>query len=711
MATEQCYEAFISYAHADRKWAQWLHRALETYRVPGRMVGKPSPRGPVPARLRPLFCDREDLSAAGELGSTLTQALAESNALIVVCSPAAAASHWVNEEVLAFKRLHGEQRVFCAIVAGEPQINGQASGNGCFPQALRFRLGTDGQLTDTTVEPLAADFREHGDGRKLGRLKLIAGLLEIRLDSLIQREAARRQRRLAWIAGAAVFGMLAMGALTLEAFRERTEAEFQRVRAEHQRTQAEGLVEFMVGDLRKKLEPVGRLDVLDAVGERALDYYASQDLKSLDANALGRRARVLHMIGEMRSLRGNNDDAYKVFREAALSTAQLLARKPGDTQRIYDHAQSVFWVGYLAWQRGQFDEAQSYFHRYETLALQLVKAKPDSRDWQMELAWARRNMGTVDMDQNQIDLAADHFSQSLAITGAIAEANPKDDGALREQAQSLAWSADAEARRGHWPEVERDRRGELAIYLALLEKEQKDNSIRQSLAVTYRALAQAALAQGLGDAAESYLAVAESTCDQLRQLDPDNTFWQELSVDIAANHAGAWLWLGKLDPAGKELADADGRISRLLHSDASVLRWRQWQLQVRLLQAQRQLMAGNAQASGASLPSLGADIDRTLSQHRENRSLHALHLDALALAAQLAQARGDAAGRDMSVRQLLAEIDASDPEPHLRFLRAQALRMSGRVAEANALASELWQQGYHHPELQSLRRLLATAKP
>ncbi|MGC5276337.1 hypothetical protein ACPXAM_24715, partial [Escherichia coli] len=62
-----------------------------------------------------------------------------------------------------------------------------------------------------------------------------------------------------------------------------------RKEAEFQRNEADGLVEFMLTDLRAKLEPVGRLDALDVVGTRALDYYAKQKLANLDADALGRR--------------------------------------------------------------------------------------------------------------------------------------------------------------------------------------------------------------------------------------------------------------------------------------------------------------------------------------------------------------------------------------------------------------------------------------
>jgi hypothetical protein len=34
------YYAFISYSHQDKKWGDWLHKAIETYRVPKRLVGQ-----------------------------------------------------------------------------------------------------------------------------------------------------------------------------------------------------------------------------------------------------------------------------------------------------------------------------------------------------------------------------------------------------------------------------------------------------------------------------------------------------------------------------------------------------------------------------------------------------------------------------------------------------------------------------------------------
>src|SRR5690606_9420108 len=111
-----------------------------------------------------------------------------------------------------------------------------------------------------------------------------------------------------------------------------------------QRSHAEGLVEFMLGDLRTRLAPEGRLATLDAVGKEALGYYAAQDPASLDADALARRARALQLIGQVYDERGQLDQALDVFRKAADSTAELLARDDGNPQRVFDHAQSVFGV-------------------------------------------------------------------------------------------------------------------------------------------------------------------------------------------------------------------------------------------------------------------------------------------------------------------------------------------------------------------------------
>ena len=89
---EYTFDAFISYSHRDLSWGTWLQKKIETFRIPKDMRGE-RPKG---QGLR-VFRDQTDL-AGTELQDSLRQNLDTSRYLIVLCSPASAASSWVNEE-------------------------------------------------------------------------------------------------------------------------------------------------------------------------------------------------------------------------------------------------------------------------------------------------------------------------------------------------------------------------------------------------------------------------------------------------------------------------------------------------------------------------------------------------------------------------------------------------------------------------------------
>src|SRR5262249_51376223 len=112
------YRAFLSYSHADRKVAAWLHRKLERYRVPKALVGRQTPLGPAPARLGRVFRDDAEFAASENLGAAIEEALAESSALIVLCSPQAARSRWVNAEINRFTDMHKSGKVLALALSG-----------------------------------------------------------------------------------------------------------------------------------------------------------------------------------------------------------------------------------------------------------------------------------------------------------------------------------------------------------------------------------------------------------------------------------------------------------------------------------------------------------------------------------------------------------------------------------------------------------------
>jgi WD40 repeat protein len=235
------YFAFLSYSHRDERWAKWLHRALETYRVPKDLIGLPSSDGTaLPGRMTPIFRDRDELPTGTDLGVLVTRALERSRYLLVVCSPMAAQSRWVNEEIVQFARQGKGDRVLALIVDGEP--NAADIGGGareCFPPALRYELDAGGGLTDRRREPLAADARADKDGKYNAKLKLAASILGVGFDRLRQRDVRRRRRRLISMSAGGLAIAMIIGALARSALISRGSAEREATNARRAATLAQ----------------------------------------------------------------------------------------------------------------------------------------------------------------------------------------------------------------------------------------------------------------------------------------------------------------------------------------------------------------------------------------------------------------------------------------------------------------------------------------
>lgn len=306
------YRAFLSYSHRDKAAVAKLHRMLETFRVPAQLVGRETPIGPAPRRLTPIFRDRDELPASDDLGARLTDALRRSMFLVVICSPASARSTYVREEILQFKRLHGEGRVLALIVDGEPNAADMPGREDeeCFPVPLKFRIGPDGELSSVRAEPIAADVRPHADGWRLGEMKLIAGLTGLGLDDLVQRETQRRIQSLAAIATAATAGMILTCGLAVYANTKRLEAERQRTIAERESAAARAASDYLISTFElanpatENPETITALTILDRSAERA-----RRELKSQPAI----QARLLSTLGVAYNNLGLFDAAQKAL--------------------------------------------------------------------------------------------------------------------------------------------------------------------------------------------------------------------------------------------------------------------------------------------------------------------------------------------------------------------------------------------------------------
>ncbi|MGL4543223.1 MAG: tetratricopeptide repeat protein [Polymorphobacter sp.] len=390
------YRAFISYSHADKQVATWLHSAVERYHVPAKLVGTETALGPVPRRLTPIFRDRDELPASGDLSFELKSALENSLCLLLICSPAAAKSRWVNEEVKSFKRLHGEGRIFALIASGEP---GHPDAE-CFPLALQYTLGADGELSDIPAEPIAADMRKGKDGKRLALFKLLAGLTGLKLDLLVQREAARRARRLAIITSVSVIGMFGALGLAYYANTQRIAAIEQRQIAESESAAARAAADYLVGTFElanpatENPRTITALTILGRSAERARTELAGQPL--IQIRLLDTVARAYNNLG--------------LFDEArdALERSRLIIEKAGP-----QGANALVTLARTLYLQGNLDGAIRTAQQAEA-KLTTTVADEAAND-RMTRARAREIMATAFTDQAKSAKALAAYDESLAL--------------------------------------------------------------------------------------------------------------------------------------------------------------------------------------------------------------------------------------------------------------------------------------------------------
>src|SRR5882724_2653962 len=327
-ASQFKYWAFLSYSHTDRKWGDWLHKALETYRVPTRLVGKDSRDGKISQRLFPVFRDREELPVSADLGAKINEALRESRYLIVICSRHSAQSRWVGQEIKAYKKLGREDRILALIVDGEPNASDGKPGfkveDECFHEAMRYRWSEDDHVSPERTEPIAADAREGKDGKENAKLKLLAGLLGVNYDDLRRREQERRIRRLRIVLAVALATVSGFAAVSVYAWRQKHAAEQAQASAEkaQARTEAEKLrTQSALDETRRALSESDFLQALRSINEDKDFDALAQLVRSLSFNPKNEAA--VFRLTTLLAYRSHAIPLFRLSHDEGLTSAQF----------------------------------------------------------------------------------------------------------------------------------------------------------------------------------------------------------------------------------------------------------------------------------------------------------------------------------------------------------------------------------------------------
>jgi len=523
------YYAFISYSHIDKDWGNWLHKTLESYRIPASLKVQKSTEQKNILKLSPIFKDSEELPTHSNLSEVIIDALHKSRYLIVICSPSSAKSKWVNKEIIDFKRMHGESKVLALIVDGEPNAidkTGYSESEEAFPEALKYKVDSSGNLTHERIELLAADAREKGEGKERAKIKLIAGLLGVGFDDLWQREKRRQKKhKIIWIS-IVILLFLIISTLSVISLIKWKEAEDQKTIAIKGREAAEDLIEHTLFDLRDKLDPIGKLDLLSSTYEAVDQYYKKLGNSNMSDDVYFRIAAYHTNNGDYFKRTGSLSKAEQHYEKALEIIKKLVKKKPKDSLLQRNYAIVYSELGTVMEAKGNDQRAFTYMLKAHRILKDQSSANPTNEQLKFELAKSYAKLGNIQRTQKNSSIVVKNFDTALQIMNTLIDGQNKNEQWLNDKA-ILHTTYGAYLSFLNMPKKALEQLQEaLNIRKELIDRYPENYLYKYALSETYQYLGKLYLSKLHNmDEAKNFLQKAQKIMNELVKYDPTNTFW------------------------------------------------------------------------------------------------------------------------------------------------------------------------------------------
>jgi tetratricopeptide (TPR) repeat protein/tRNA A-37 threonylcarbamoyl transferase component Bud32 len=356
----------------------------------------------------------------------------------------------------------------------------------------------------------------------------------------------RRHRAPLAVAAAAIVVLAGLGVVSVQ------RVVHERQLAERSRGDAEGLVGFMLGDLRERLDGVGRLDLLDSVAKKALAYYASRG-DALAPDEERERAMARSNLADVLLAAGSGAAALDEYRAALDATDRLARDQPSDANRrgVADHHMKLgSALGKLGNTQGALDELHA------ALAIR-DRTATDHRDdsvLQGELADTHFAIGDELRQKGDPAAALAELQLALGLRESVV-AQAKQNGKPNAQ-RDVAATEDAigllRIRQGKVAEALVAFRNAAASYEAVVAADPKNAEYKRDLAVSYQRVGNATLQQGDARAARDAYARSSAIFEALAASDPSNAAWQR---DLWTAHLKAGDLIAQTSEPNQALGD------------------------------------------------------------------------------------------------------------------------------------------------------------
>jgi len=386
------------------------------------------------------------------------------------------------------------------------------------------------------------------------------------------RRWVRRHRTPVAVGAVAMVLLSVLGIVSIDRILdERARTEEQRVEALANRAEAEKLISFMVGDLRTKLAPLGKLALLEDVGQQAIAYYDRRSTIGTD-DEQRKRAIALTNIGDVLLPQGHLDASLAKHREALAIREKLVAKEP--TRRAWqrDLALSHERVGDVHVASGSLVSALEHHEDALALSERLARDEP-SEDNQVDLGKSLDKVAAVRLAQGERTTAAELYRRSLAIREQLGAANPDNKDVRRGLALSHAQIADVLAAQGEPDRAIEEYRTSLAMHVQLANE--APTEMTRQVDVSIRRTNVGDMLRKLGETQGAFDEYSTSVEIMKRAVahDPSNITWLGLLQSAQRYVADALLDMRQLDRALEAYRVQFDLVNRLITQDPSTTRW------------------------------------------------------------------------------------------------------------------------------------------
>ncbi|MDC0601404.1 winged helix-turn-helix domain-containing protein [Aliiglaciecola sp.] len=306
--------------------------------------------------------------------------------------------------------------------------------------------------------------------------------------------------------------------------------------AQQKRQEAESLLGFMVGEFADKLRSVERMDLLDGISNKALEYFSTADTESTDF--LSRifpaqksfvdqfqHAQTLEAMGEVAYSRGKPDEAEQAFLAAKSILTSLHERQADNLEVLKTLGENAFWLGQLKYDAGELALAKLDFTQYRDFSIKYSQLEPDSVEAQIELAFSQNTLGSIAVRMQEYENARKAFEHSLSLFNQISEKKVGDVDLIVETAANISWLATVYEHLGNYQTGIKLRSEAQKKLFGGLELSEGNAGIIEGLVLNQWQLARALSYSGKYSEAMAKIDTAKELLVELLAQDPGNKFW------------------------------------------------------------------------------------------------------------------------------------------------------------------------------------------